>query len=272
MTRALRRRETGGPADADVADRDRGPAPAGRARAHHERRAGAAPRWPPPSRAAGARRSTASCRSSLSASPSSCAPGSARIRNERRPRSTASAPSATRAAAAGARRSQRLEPERPPEGRRPAHQPRRRARRQRPQAPRRARGRVAVGRDGRPVARAPGDERRRHARGRGAPVQQRRRSAAAWAARSSPARCSSQLVGAERAEEIIGDGHRQARDAPVRVPAPHAARAGPRLPEGRVAADHRARRGQRALDPRPRACSPSCRPSCRPTSPCASRR
>ena len=81
-------------------------------------------------------------------------------------------------------------------------------------------------------------------------VQQRRRWAAAWAARSSPARCSSQLVGAERAEEIIGDGHHQARDAPVRVPAPHAARAGPRLPQGRVAADHRARRGQRALDPR----------------------
>ena len=36
-----------------------------------------------PGRARRARRSTASCRSSLSASPSSCAPGSARIRNER---------------------------------------------------------------------------------------------------------------------------------------------------------------------------------------------
>ena len=42
MTRALRRREKRGPADADVAERDRGPAPAGRARAHHER--GADPR------------------------------------------------------------------------------------------------------------------------------------------------------------------------------------------------------------------------------------
>ena len=42
------------------------------------RRRRAAPRPSP-----GARRSTTSCRSSLSASPSSCAPGSARIRNER---------------------------------------------------------------------------------------------------------------------------------------------------------------------------------------------
>ena len=82
----------------------------------------------------------------------------------------------------------------------------------------------------------------------------------------------SQLVGAERAEEIIGVVTHHARGAPVRVPAPHAARAGPRLPQGRVAADHRARRGQRPLDPRRPRAGRAARPSCRPTWPCASRR
>ena len=208
MTRALRRRETGGPADADVAE------PRSRARA----------RWPSSSApralgrpraavvrrgrcAADARASTASCRSSLSASPSSCAPGSARIRNERAGHARPRAHRAQRRWPADARRSQRLQPERTPEGRRPAHQPRRRARRQRPQAPGRARGRVAVGRDGRACGAC--------ARRRAPPSCARSRTACPattpWAGGVGGPDFARevlvQLVGPERADEIIGARH-----------------------------------------------------------------